>query len=384
MDFKFSDEHEALRQTVRKFTEMEIKPLAAQIDRDGKVPRHLIDKAIGLGLFGVAFPEEWGGSGFGEVGYCIVLEEISRGCASMAATIGAHESIGAMAIYLDGSAELKKKYLTPLASGEKIAAFALTEPMAGSDASALETTAVRDGGHYIINGQKIYITNGDIADVISVFALTDKEKGTRGGITAFAVETCWPGFKVGKLEDKMGIRGSSTAQIFFEDVRVPSENVIGQVGAGFSTAMKTLDVGRLSLAAGCIGSAKELLELSLRHSMTRVQFGKPIAEQQAIQFMLADIASDIFLMESITYRAAWMCDNGMRFSREAAICKTICSEALDRVVDRAVQVHGGIGYMKDYPIERFYRDSRINRIFEGTNEIQRLVVARDLLKKGHY
>lgn len=384
MDFKFSEEHEALRRTVRKFTDSEIKPLAAQIDSDGKVPSALIDKAIELGLFGVAFPEEWGGSGFGELGYCIVLEEIARGCASMVATIGAHQSIGAMAIYLDGTPEQKKKYLTPLARGEKIAAFALTEPMAGSDASSLETTAVRDGGDYILNGQKIYITNGDIADTISVFAMTDKEKGTRGGITALIVETHWPGLRVGKLEDKMGIRGSSTAQIFFEDMRVPAENVIGRVGDGFITAMKTLDVGRVSLAAGCIGSAKEMLDLSLRHSQTRVQFGNPIAEQQAVQFMLADMASDIYLMESMTYRAAWMCDNGIKFSREAAICKTVCSEALDRVVDKAMQIHGGIGYMKDYPVERFYRDSRINRIFEGTNEIQRLVVARDLLKKGCY
>lgn len=373
-----------LRDLARKFTDKEIRPLARQIDEQGDIPKELIKKMAELGFFGIAFPEEYGGVGGGEIGYCIVLEEISRGCGSTAVMLGAHQSIGAMAIYLDGTEEQKKKYLTPLARGEKIAAFALTEPGAGSDAAAIETSAVLEGDHYVLNGQKIFITNGSIADIITVFAVTDKALGARGGVTAFIVEATMPGYKVVRSEDKMGIRGTHTSELLFENVRVPKENVLGRVGYGFLTAMKTLDVGRLSLAAGCVGAAKELLDLSTRYATTRVQFGKPIAEQQAIQWMLAEMAADIFAMESLTYRAAWMRDAGLKFSREAAIAKFYCSEALDRIVDKAVQIHGGMGYMKDYPIERMYRDARINRIFEGTNEIQRMVVARDVIKKGGY
>ncbi|MDZ7262172.1 MAG: acyl-CoA dehydrogenase family protein [candidate division KSB1 bacterium] len=384
MDFTFTEEQEMLRDLARKFTDKEIRPLARQIDEQGDIPKELIKKMAELGFFGIAFPEEYGGVGGGEIGYCIVLEEISRGCGSTAVMLGAHQSIGAMAIYLDGTEEQKKKYLTPLARGEKIAAFALTEPGAGSDAAAIETSAVLEGDHYVLNGQKIFITNGSIADIITVFAVTDKALGARGGVTAFIVEATMPGYKVVRSEDKMGIRGTHTSELLFENVRVPKENVLGRVGYGFLTAMKTLDVGRLSLAAGCVGAAKELLDLSTRYATTRVQFGKPIAEQQAIQWMLAEMAADIFAMESLTYRAAWMRDAGLKFSREAAIAKFYCSEALDRIVDKAVQIHGGMGYMKDYPIERMYRDARINRIFEGTNEIQRMVVARDVIKKGGY
>jgi len=348
------------------------------------VPRELIDAMAKLGFLGIAFPEEYGGVGAGEIGYCILLEEMARGCASTSTVVGAHQSIGAMAIYLDGNEEQKQKYLVPLAKGEKIGAFALTEPNAGSDAAGIETTAVEDGNDYVLNGQKIYITNGSIADIISVFAATDKKKGVRGGISAFIVETATPGFTVGRVEEKMGIRGSQTAELFFEDVRVPKENLLGRRGFGFITAMKTLDVGRLSLAASCVGAAKELIDLSTQHAKTRIQFGKPIAEQQAIKWMLAEMAADTFAMESLTYRSAWMRDQGLKFSREAAIAKMYASEALDRIVDKAVQIHGGIGYMAEYPIERFYRDSRINRIFEGTNEIQRLVIASDILKKDGY
>ncbi|MFQ6093537.1 MAG: acyl-CoA dehydrogenase family protein [bacterium] len=384
MDFTFTEEQKMLRETVKRFVDQEVRPLAQKIDEERNVPRDLIDKMAQLGFLGIVFPEKYGGVGAGEIGYCILLEELARACASTATMVGAHQSIGAMAIYLDGNEEQKQKYLVPLAKGEKIGAFALTEPNAGSDAAGLETTAVEDGDTYLLNGQKIYITNGSIADIVSVFAVTDKEKGVRGGISAFIVETDTPGFRVGHIEDKMGIRGSKTAELFFENVPVPKENLLGRKGFGFMTAMKTLDVGRLSLAAACIGAAKELIDLSTQHAKTRVQFGKPIAEQQAIKWMLAEMAADIFAMESLTYRAAWMRDEGMRITRESAIAKMFASEALDRIVDKAVQIHGGIGYMAEYPIERFYRDSRINRIFEGTNEIQRLVIAADILRKGGY
>jgi len=384
VDFTFSEEHEMLRDMTRKFVENEIKPLARQIDEQEQIPPELMAKMREQGFFGIPFSEDYGGVGAGETGYCVVLEEMGRGSASVAVVLAAHTSIGCMAIYLDGTEEQKKKYLPALCSGEKIAAFALTEPGAGSDAAAISTSAVPDGDDYILNGSKIYITNGDIADVISVFAVTDKALGARGGVTAFIVESDMPGFSRGPKERKMGIRGSGTCELYFKDMRVPKENVIGKVGFGFVTAMKTLDVGRLSLGGACVGACKELIDLSIQHASQRVQFGEPIIRKQAIQWMLAEMAAETFAVESMVYRAAWMCDHGLKVSRESAIVKMYASEALDRVVDKAVQIHGGIGYMQDYPIEMFYRDARINRIFEGTNEVQRMVVASDLTRKGRY
>ena len=380
MDFTFTEEQEMLRSTIKKFVDKEVRPLAEQIDQEAEIPRELIKKIAAQGFLGICFPQEYDGAGAGEIGYCIMLEEFSRACASTTVFIGGHISIGTMAIYLDGTEEQKRKYLPPLCRGEKIAAFALTEPEAGSDAASIQTTAVPDGDYYVINGGKIYITSGAIANVITLFAATDKKLGARGGISAFIVDTDTPGFSVVRVEDKMGIRGTFTSELRFEDMRVPKENLLGRPGHGFMTAMKTLDVGRLSLAAGCVGAAKELLKLSAEYAKQRVQFGKPIAQNQAIQWMLADMATDIFAMESLTYRAAWMCDQKMKISKVSAMAKLYCSEALDRIVDKAVQIHGGLGYMKKYPVERFYRDSRINRIFEGTNEIQRMVIARNVLK----
>jgi alkylation response protein AidB-like acyl-CoA dehydrogenase len=375
-EFQFTEEQKMLRDMVRDFVNSEIKPIASKIDEDEKIPPELIKKMGDLGLLGAAFPPEYGGGGFGETGYCLMQEEIGRGCLSTATFVGAHQSIGANAIYIGGSEELKQKYLVPLAEGKMIGAFALTEVMAGSDSFNLRTRAHQEGDEWVVNGEKIWITNGSIADVISVFARTER------GITGFVVETSLPGFNAGPPEKKMGIRGSTTNAISFDNVRVPKENMIGQDGRGFLVAMKTLDAGRLGLGAACIGGAKEALELSTIFSKERRQFGEPIAHFEAIQFMLAEMAITIYAMESMVYRTAMAYDEGKATARQSAIVKHFCSEALDKVSDLAVQVHGGMGYSRELPIERIYRDSRINRIFEGTNEIQKIVIARDVLKKN--
>ncbi len=374
-EFSFTEEQLMLRDMVRDFTTNEIKPLAARIDEEGKIPPELLKKLGEVGILGVAFPEEYGGGGFGEIGYCITQEEIARGCMSTATVIGAHQSIGANAIYLGGNEEQKKKYLTPLASGEKLAAFCLTEAQAGSDSFNLKTKAYLDGNQWVINGEKLWITNGGTADIVSVFARTPK------GISAFIVETNNPGFHAGPPEKKMGIKGSSTHAITFDNVRIPQENLIGKDGRGFLLAMKTLDTGRLGLGAACLGAAKELLEMSTLYAKEREQFDQTISHFQAIQFYLAEMATMIYTMESMVYRTAVDYDLGKNVSRQSAMVKLYCSESLDKIADLAVQIHGGMGYSKELPIERFYRDARINRIFEGTNEIQKIIIARDILKK---
>ncbi|NPV11586.1 MAG: acyl-CoA dehydrogenase [Ignavibacteria bacterium] len=376
MEFSFTEEQQMLREMVRDFTNNEIKPLAKKIDEEERIPEELIKKIAELGLLGASFPVEYGGGGFGEIGYCIIQEEISRGCSSTATFIGAHQSIGTNAIYLGGSEELKQKYVVPLAQGKMIAAFCLTEAQAGSDSFNIKTKAHLEGDYYILNGEKLWITNAGIADVLSVFARTEK------GISAFVVETKWEGVKIGPPEKKMGIRGSTTNPISFENVKVPKENLIGQEGRGFLLAMKTLDAGRLGLGAACIGSAKELLELSTKYAKERIQFDQPISNFQAIQFMLAEMTALIYAMESMVYRTAAKYDKGESVTREAAIVKLFCSEALDKIVDYAVQIHGGMGYSRELPIERMYRDARINRIFEGTNEIQKGIIARDIIKRN--
>jgi alkylation response protein AidB-like acyl-CoA dehydrogenase len=375
-DFTLTEEQQMLREMVRDFTNKEIKPIAAKIDADEKIPRELISKLAEIGVMGVSFPEEYGGSGFGEVGYCISQEEIARGCMSTATFIGAHQSIGSNTIYIGGSEELKKKYLVPLAKGEKIGAFCLTEAQAGSDSFNVKTKACLDGDEWVLNGEKLWITNGGIADIVSVFARTEK------GISAFVVETSNPGFHAGPPEKKMGIKGSSTNAITFDNVRIPKENLIGQDGRGFLIAMKTLDAGRLGLGAACLGAAKELLELSTKYAKEREQFDTSISNFQAVQFMLAEMAIMIYNMESIVYRTAADYDLKKNISKQSAIVKYFCSESLDKIADFAVQIHGGMGYSRELPIERFYRDSRINRIFEGTNEIQKGIIARDVLKRN--
>ena len=374
-EFGFTEEQQMLREMVRDFTNNEIKPISAKIDEESKIPESLIKQLGELGILGISFPEEYGGGGFGEVGYCIAQEEIARGCMSTATMIGAHQSIGANVIYLGGSEEQKNKFLTPLANGEKLGAFCLTEAQAGSDSFNLRTKAELVNDEWILNGEKLWITNGAVADIVSVFARTHK------GISAFIVETDNPGFHAGPPEKKMGIKGSSTNAITFDNLKIPKDNLIGKDGRGFLLAMKTLDAGRLGLGAACLGASKELLELSTIYAKEREQFDEPISHFQAIQFYLAEMATMIYNMESIIYRTAVDYDKGKNISRQTAMVKLYCSDSLDQVADLAVQIHGGMGYSKELPVERFYRDSRINRIFEGTNEIQKVIIARDILKK---
>jgi butyryl-CoA dehydrogenase len=380
MDFSFPKEYQLFRRMVREFCQNEVKPLAKAIDREHRVPHETVKKTAKLGLMGVPFPQKYGGMGGGEIGYCILLEELGRVCSSTVTVIGAHIGIAAMAVYLDGTEEQKQKYLVPMAQGKAIGAFGLTEAEAGSDAAAIKTTAVRDGDHFVLNGAKVFITNGDIADTIVIMAVTDPALGAHGGITAFIVETDTPGYSIGSLENKMGIRGSSTAECVLQDVRVPKENVLGQFGAGFLTFMKSLDVGRASLGAGCLGGAQAALEASMQWAKAREQFGVPIATKQSVHFMIADMATEIEALRSLIYRTAWMIDTGQPHILEAAACKLFGSEVAHRCADRAMQIHGALGYSRDFEIERGFRDQRITEIFEGTSEIQRIVIAANLFR----
>jgi alkylation response protein AidB-like acyl-CoA dehydrogenase len=381
MDFSLSPEHRALRRLIRDFAQNEVEPLAAEIDREGRVPFETLRKLGQIGLLGVCFPQEYGGMGAGEIGYCILMEELGRVCTSTATSVGAHIGIGAMSIYLDGTEEQKRKYLTPLARGEKFGAFVLTEANAGSDAAAIRTRAVREGDSYILDGTKTFNTNGSFADIVTVLAVTDPALGARGGITALIVESDMPGFQVGTHENKMGIRGSSTAELIFEEVRVPQENVLGKVGEGFVSFMKTLDLGRLTLGAACLGGAQAALDWSVRWARTRKQFGVELAHKQSVQWMIADMATQVEALRSLVYRVAWMVDTGQPFTQQAAMCKLYGSEVASRAIDVALQIHGGLGLSRDFPVERSFRDARIAEIFEGTNEIQRIVIASNIFRQ---
>jgi alkylation response protein AidB-like acyl-CoA dehydrogenase len=370
-----------LRDLARGFANDVVRPLAPQIEREHRVPRELLAQMAEAGLTAVAVPTEYGGAGLGETGLCVVMEELTQACFATAVTFGAHASIGTMSVLVGGSPEQKQHWLPKMANGEVLGCYALSEANAGSDPAAMTTKAVRVDGGWRIDGEKVWITSGDMADLVTVFALTDPSAGARG-VTAFLVPKGTPGLSVGTREEKMGQRGSSTVVLAFDQCVVPDAMRLGAVGEGFKIAMATLDRGRLALGANCLGCAKEAQRLSVDWAKTRVAFGKPIAEHQMIAAMLADSATDIYAMEAMVYRTASMCDAHVPYSRESAMTKLFCSEALDRVVDRAVQIHGGMGYSAEYKIEQLYRDARVTRIYEGTSEIQRLVIARDVLKKG--
>jgi len=382
MDFTFDEELEMVRGLARDFTDQEVRPRAQEIERRHKVPRELLAKMAELGLMGVAVPEEFGGAGMGETGLCVVMEELTRGDFATAVTFGAHASIGAMSVLVGGTEAQKQKWLPQMAAGNVLGAYALSEANAGSDPGAMTTTAKRDGADWVLDGEKVWITAGDVADVVTVYAVTDSERRAHGGITAFLVPADSPGYSIGKAEEKMGQRGSSTVTLAFDGVRVPDENRLGEVGNGFHIALATLDRGRLALGANCLGCAREAHALSVDYANQREAFGKPIGARQAIQWMLADSATELYAMESMIYRTAWLCDQGRPFGRESAQVKLFASEALDRIVDRAVQIHGGMGYSAEFVIEKLYRDARVTRIYEGSSEIQRIVIARDVLKHG--
>ncbi|HBN09393.1 MAG TPA: acyl-CoA dehydrogenase [Cyanobacteria bacterium UBA8530] len=380
MDYRFSEEYTLFRSVARDFIQKEVAPRADKHDKEGMIHPELYVAFAKAGMMGLSIPEAYGGAGAGETGLCVLSEEMGRVCASTSTAIGAHSGIGSMPLLLEGTEEQKQKYLLPLAKGEKIGAFALTEPQAGSDASNMKTSAKKMGDHFLLNGSKLWITNGGVASTFTVFAMLERSPGIRGGMSAFIVEKDFEGFSLGTHEKKLGIRGSSTTELFFDDCRIPLENLLGKPGTGFRIALNVLDYGRITLAASCLGSAKTALELSIQFATTRVQFGKTIAENQIIQSYLAEMATRIQAMEHMVYHAAWLADNEQPFGTEAAMAKLFCSENSSWIINKALQIHGGMGYMADYPIERMHRDARIAEIFEGTNEIQKVVIAANLLK----
>jgi butyryl-CoA dehydrogenase len=378
VNFQLDREHEQLRALVREFAENEVAPGAAERDEAERFDRELFDKMAEIGLTGIPWPEEYGGAGMDFLGYVIAVEELSRVCASTGVCLSAHTSLAGWPIYKFGTEEQKQKYLRPMAEGKWLGAYGLTEPGSGSDAAGMRTTAKKDGDSYILNGSKIFITNGGPAEIYVVFALTDPEKRTRG-ITAFIVEKGTPGFTIGKKEKKMGIRASTTVELVFDNCRIPAENRLGEEGFGFKIAMMTLDGGRNGIAAQAVGIAQGAYELARNYARERKQFGKPIADQQAIQFKLADMATKIEAARLLTYQAAWLESQGLPYGKASAMSKVFASDTAMEVTTEAVQVFGGYGFIREYPVERYMRDAKITQIYEGTNEIQRLVIARNIL-----
>ena len=379
LNLELTEEQKLLQKSVREFAESEVKPLAKELDETGRFPRDLFKKAADLGLTGVAFPDSEGGAGFDHISYSIVIEEISRCCASTGVILSAQNSLYCDPIHRYGTAEQKQRLLVPFARGEKIGCFALTEPQAGSNAAALQTKAIKKGDTYILNGTKAWITNGGAADAAIVFVNTDPAKGEKG-ITAIVVEKGTPGFKVGKEEKKLGISATACSELVFTDCQVPATNRIANEGEGYKVALSTLDGGRIGIAAQAAGIAQGAFEAALAYSKERLAFGHPIAQFQAIQFMLADMATEIDAARLLIRKAAWKQDTGARFSMDAASAKLFASEMATRVTHKAIQIHGGNGYSREYPVERHYRDARITEIYEGTSEIQRLVIASWLLR----
>jgi len=381
VDFSFTDEQQQLRKSIREFAEGEIAPHVMEWDETSHFPHEIMPKLAEMGLLGIIFPEQYGGAGLGYIEYVIAIEELSRVDGSVGIIVAAHNSLCSNHIYKFGTEAQKQKYLVPLAQGKKIGAWSLTEPEAGSDAGGTRTTARRAGDHYILNGSKTFTTNGHYADTCVAMAVTDKSKNSHG-ISAFILEKGMPGFRPGKKENKLGLRASDTSEVIFTDCRVPAGNLLGLEGEGFTGSLAILDGGRISIAALGLGMAQGALDAATKYAKQRKQFGKAISEFQAIQFKLADMATEVEAARLLVYQAAWLADkNSARFTRESSMAKLFASEVAVRVANECVQIHGGYGFIKDYPAEKFYRDVKLCTIGEGTSEIQKLVIARQLLGK---
>lgn len=379
MDFSLTREQELFLHMIRDFAEKEVKPIAAEVDEDERFPLETVEKMAKMGIMGIPFPVEYGGAGGDNQLYSMCVEELSRVCATTGVVVSAHTSLCVAPIFEYGTPEQKEKYMPKLCSGEWIGAFGLTEPNAGTDAAGQQTTAVDMGDHWLLNGNKIFITNAAYADVYIIIAMTDKAMGTRG-ISAFIVEKTFPGFSVGKKEKKMGIRGSATCELIMQNCIVPKENLLGQVGKGFGVAMKTLDGGRIGIASQALGIAQGAMDETVKYVKERKQFGKPIAAFQNTQFQLADLETKVQASRLLVRKAAWKKDQGMPYSEDAAMCKLFAAETAMEVTTKAVQFHGGYGYTREYPVERMMRDAKITEIYEGTSEVQRMVIASKLLK----
>ncbi|SFG46901.1 Acyl-CoA dehydrogenase [Desulfotomaculum arcticum] len=377
MDFYLTKDQKMIRDVVRDFAEQEIVPRASEIDKSGQFPLDIVNKMAEMDLMGLPFPEEYGGAGADYTSYCLAVEEITRGCGSTGLTYEAHISLGCMPIFLFGTEEQKKEYLAPLCRGECLGSFGLTEPEAGSDAGGTKTTAELDGDEWVINGSKCFITNASYAKYVTITALTDKTKGKKG-ITAVIVPTDTAGFTIRAGYEKMGLHGSNTTELFFDNVRVPKNNLVGKINEGFKQFLKVLDGGRIAIAAMAVGLAQASLDASVKYAQERVQFGRSISKFQAIQFKLADMATNIELARLIYLKAAWLKDHDQPYSKEAAMAKLFASEMATRAALEAIQIHGGYGYMREFPVERYMRDAKLLEIGEGTSEVQRLVIARQL------
>jgi butyryl-CoA dehydrogenase len=380
LDFNPCTKHKAVRKTVRKFAETELGPISHEIDRDSRFPWEVIEKMGPLNYFGLQVPKKYGGAGLDTISYAITIEEISRVCAAVGLCVTVHNSVGAYPIVLFGTEDQKERFLPLLASGEYIGAFCLTEANAGSDAGAVETTAVYDNGEYVVNGTKVFVTNGGVCGLAHIFAITDPDN-PRSGASVFMVEKNMPGFAVGELEDLCGMRANPVSSLFLEDVRLPETHLLGRLGDGLKIGLSALDTGRIGIAAQALGIAQAAFEAAVKYSKERQQFKKPISSFQTIQNYLADMATEIDAARLLLYRACAFKDAGQSFGSEAAMAKLYCSTTATRVTNLALQIHGGYGYSKEYDVERYFRDAKVTEIYEGTSEVQRMVVARSVLSQ---
>lgn len=379
MDFNLTKEQQMIRTIMREFAEKEVKPIAAEIDKTEEFPRRTVEKMSRFHMMGISIPVEYGGAGGDEIAYAIAVEEISRACGATGVILSAHTSLACWPIWKYGTEEQRQKYLVPLAEGKYLGAYGLTEPGAGTDAAGQQTTAVLDGDKYILNGTKIFITNGGQSDVYIIFAMTDRTKGARG-ISAFIVEKDFPGFSIGKIEEKMGIRASSTAELIFQDCMVPRENLLGKEGEGFKIAMTTLDGGRIGIAAQALGIASGALDETIKYVKEREQFGRSLSKFQGLQWIIADMATEIEAARLLVYKAAYNKTNNLPYGKEAAMAKLFASQCAMDVTTKCVQLFGGYGYTKDYPMERMMRDAKITEIYEGTSQVQQMVISAAVLK----